>query len=410
MTNDSHQKSNGRLPSSSRGLLILAGLVLFLFLAYAIYMTFFFSFGGPPRVQEIALADLNGNGYVDAYLAIGPSGEPYMHPDYVLFNQGDGRFIDSGQSVGSWDSSSVKLGDINGDGLVDAVVGAMQVYIHLNYGQELFNRGHYSPGLASGGTWRVGVALGDLNGDGSLDIFAAACCGGGNIPPEEFFSVDMVWLNRGDGRFNPNSQPLATSGSNDVALGDLNRDGFLDAFVAGGLSANAETSTAIETPNTVWLNDGHGAFHDSGQRLGQVESMAVALGDLNGNGFLDAVVGNRGQDEIWLNDGHGNFTLDEQRLGSEPTRFVFTADLNGDGYLDIFTGEETGGQAWFNDGAGNFTAGDQRITYDRYDGVTLGDVTGDGRIDVFVAGVDSYQVWRNDGRGLFTAGLRARYR
>jgi hypothetical protein len=52
-----------------------------------------FTFERPPRVHEIGLADLTGNGYLDAYLAIGHgSGEPYIHPDYVLFNEGDGRF------------------------------------------------------------------------------------------------------------------------------------------------------------------------------------------------------------------------------------------------------------------------------------------------------------------------------
>jgi hypothetical protein len=76
-------------------------------LAYLIYVFFFFSFDRPPRVQEISLADLTGNGYLDAYLAIGPGGEPYQHPDYVLFNQGDGYFIDSGQSLDNFDSSSV---------------------------------------------------------------------------------------------------------------------------------------------------------------------------------------------------------------------------------------------------------------------------------------------------------------
>ncbi len=397
----------------------MAGSILVLFLAYFIYMSFFFSFDRPPRVQEIALADLTGDGYLDAYLAIGPGGEPYQHPDYVLFNQGDGRFIDSGQSIDNFDNSSVKLGDLTGDGYIDAAVAHHSVSIYRNDGHGFFRsgqrmldrepvRGH--PGDPA--TGRLRIALGDLDGDGILDIFGATCCGGALVQPEyrPLPAEDIVWIGDGEGGFEQSRQLLAQTGSNAVALGDLNGNGFLDAFIASGSSTNPDQSFTRETPNTVWFNDGRGNFRDSGQRLGQMESLAVALGDLNGDGYLDAVVGNRGPDEIWLNDGLGNFTLHEQVPGSEATRFVFVADLSEDGHLDLFIGDETRGQVWFNDGAGVFTAGDQRMGYKRYDGLSLGDVTGDGSIDVFIAGVDDYQVWRNDGEGRFSAAPRTKYR
>lgn len=77
-------------------------------------------------------------------------------------------------------------------------------------------------------------------------------------------------------------------------------------------------------PNTIWVNDGQGNFTDSGQQLGNEESYAVALGNIqNGDGFIDAVVGNRGPDEIWFNDGQGNLSDSRQRLGSGLTRAVF---------------------------------------------------------------------------------------
>jgi hypothetical protein len=406
-------------PHLLRRFLILAGLILACFLAYWIYAMFFVSFDRPPRVQEIALADLTGNGYLDAYLAIGPGGEPYQHPDYVLFNQGDGHFIDSGQSLDNFDNSSVKLGDLTGNGYIDAVVAHHSVSIYRNDGQGFFPFGQRmlprepvtgSPGDPA--TGRLTLALGDLNGDGFLDIFGANCCGGFLVSPEyrPLPPQDVVWFGDGEGRFEQNKQLLSQTGSSAVALGDLNGNGSLDAFIAGRSTENPDQSVTSGNSNTVWFNDGRGNFRDSGQRLGQMESLQVALGDLNGDGFLDAVVGNRGPDEIWLNDGQGNFTLDEQTLGSETTRFVFLADLNGDGHLDIFMGDETRGQVWFNDSAGDFTPGDQRMQYNRYDGLTLGDVTGDGSIDVLIAGVRYYQVWRNDGQGRFSAAPRTQYR
>jgi hypothetical protein len=422
--NDSAQPHQSAYqPHLLRRFLILAGLILALllalFVAYLIYVFFYFSFDRPPRVQEISLADLTGNGYLDAYLAIGPGGEPYQHPDYVLFNQGDGHFIDSGQSLDNFDSRSVKLGDLTGNGDIDAAVAHYSVSIYRNDGQGFFPFGQstlprdpITGRLDDPSTGLLYIALGDLNGDGILDIFGATCCGGALVQPEfrPLPAEDIVWLGDGEGRFEQIRQPLAQTGSNAVALGDLNGNGFLDAFIASGHTTNPDQSVTRGTPNTVWFNDGRGNFRDSGQRLGQMESLKVALGDLNGDGFPDAVVGNRGQDEIWLNDGQGNFTLDEQILGSEATRFVFVADLSGDGHLDIFIGDDTRGQVWFNDGAGNFTAGDQLTEYDRYDGLTLGDVTGDGSIDIFIAGVDDYQVWRNDGQGRFSAAPRTKYR
>ncbi len=386
-------------------LIVLLGLLLFL--AFWIYMLFFFSFERPPRVQEIALGDLNGNGYLDAYLAIAPDGEPYVHPDYLLFNEGDGRFIDSGQDFGEAPSFSAKSGDVNGDGLLDIIVGWHGVKLYLNNGSGLFKATHLS-GSASDGTHRINVGLADLNNDGYLDIFSAGCCGSvasySTSHHRVFLPGSRVWLN-GDGRFTLISQ----LGSNAVAIGDLNGDGTSDAFLANSSSMDASGNAQRGVPNTVWFNDGQGNFSDSGQRLGQMESTAVTLGDVNGNGFLDVVVGNRGPDEIWLNDGQGNFHDSGQRLGRGLTHSLFLADLDGDGDLDLVVGGETSAQVWLNDGMGQFRRG-QRISYDRYEAIALGDVTGDGIDDIFVAGVESYQVWRGVGDGRFLPDPRTSYR
>ncbi|MDC3252005.1 hypothetical protein OAU96_03780, partial [Planctomycetota bacterium] len=62
---------------------------------------------------------------------------------------------------------------------------------------------------------------------------------------------------------------LGNSDSFDVALGDLDADGDLDAWVAN----------IIGQPNRVWINDGLGNFTDSSQALGNSNSFDVALGD-----------------------------------------------------------------------------------------------------------------------------------
>ncbi len=193
-----------------------------------------------------------------------------------------------------------------------------------------------------------------------------------------------------------------------AALMDLNGSGHLDIFL-GRTYEFVNGQRQGNLPNEVWLNDGQGNYYDSGQRLGRHETFSVALGDVNGDGFPDAVVGNDGPDEVWLNDGTGNFHNSGQRLGRGLTLFVFFADLNGNGHLDLFTGGETGGHVWLNDGSGKFQQG-QPITYNRYEAVNLGDLTGNGHVDILVAGRETYQVWRGQGNGRFTADSRVNYR
>ena len=100
-------------------------------------------------------------------------------------------------------------------------------------------------------------------------------------------------------QFTNSGQALGSSDSFSVALGDLDGDGHLDAMVANG-----------DQPNTVWTNDGNGTFTNSGQALGNSFSLSVALGDLDGDGDLDAMVANTsGQpNTVWTNNGNGTFT------------------------------------------------------------------------------------------------------
>ena len=358
--------------------------------------------GEIPIAQQVALADLNGNGYLDAYIAIGT--HPY--PDYILYNDGTGRFVDY-LELDTWPSHSVTLGDLTGNGIADVVldITAGGLVRYTNKGHTLGQPISMSnPGPI--GVMSFRPVFGDLTGNGYLDIFAAGCCGRDanmSVPPlsDHLLSYSQVWINNDGRSFSRSYQKIGQLGSNAAAMADLNGSGHLDVFLANGRTLGADGNYHTNTPNTVWFNDGQGEFLDSGQQLGQEESITVALGDLNGNGYPDAVVGNRGSDEVWFNDGQGNFSDSEQHLGDGLTKFVYLADLNGNGHLDLFTSGETKGLIWFNDGSGQFTASEQQILYDWPDAVTIGDLDGNGSMDILVAGVGHYQVWHNDGSGNF---------
>ena len=106
------------------------------------------------------------------------------------------------------------------------------------------------------------------------------------------------------GEFADSGQLLGNSGSYDLSLGDLDGDGDLDAFIANGPDPAGE-------PNRIWINQGGaqggspGVFLDSGQALGNSYGINVALGDLDGDGDLHAFVTNYPDqpNRIWINQG-----------------------------------------------------------------------------------------------------------
>jgi hypothetical protein len=132
-----------------------------------------------------------------------------------------------------------------------------------------------------------GVALGDVNRDSQLDAVVA-----------NYLSVDTVFLNRTPAGGDPvlvadSSQQFSATNSFNVALGDLDGDGDLDAFF-----------NVIDGTFRVFLNDGQGHFVvpplTFGTSGGPIND-ALALGDVDGDGDLDAVVGTGAGAKIWLN-------------------------------------------------------------------------------------------------------------
>jgi hypothetical protein len=360
---------------------------------------------GPAR--DVSLGDLDGDGDLDAFFANGRY--EAFKPNTVWTNDGTGRFSDSGQQLGKpMDTHSAALGDLDADGDLDAWVGnGINCQMFENDGKGGFTAHLCSSTPGDSGAWRWTVALDDLDGDGDLDAFAAGCCGGttGSSVSQPY---NMVWLNDGTGSFQDSGQRLGILGSKAIALGDLDGDRDIDAFVGNSDSMiDVHGGDWHNQPNRVWLNDGRGRFRDSGQSLGSAETQALALGDVESDGDLDVFVGNDGPNEVWLNDGRGNFSNSGQVLGDAYTRVVALADLDNDGDLDAFVGNVTSSEVWLNDGAGNFGPSGQGMRYSGRHVVALGDVDGNGTPDVFAGSYDrNCRVWYNDGTGHFRRGER----
>jgi hypothetical protein len=325
-----------------------------------------------------SLGDLDGDGDLDAF--VGNSGVP----NRVWLNDGSGTFSDSGQTLGISRTRALALGDLDGDGDLDAFAGnALQAnVIWLNDGSGLFA----DSGQALGSDASVAVALGDVDGDGDLDAFV------GNGGPYGAYA-NKVWFNDGAGLFADSGQALGSGATGSVALGDVDGDGDLDAFVGDR-----------DAGNRVWLNDGSGTFADSGQALGSSDTRATVLGDVDGDGDLDALVGNFGTTQIngvWLNNGSGAFTDSGQSLPGTYTEAVALGDVDGDGDLDaLLVNSDEANYVWLNDGTGAFADSGQTLVGNTHnEDIALGDVDSDGDLDIFVANggeVEPNWVWLNN--------------
>ncbi len=185
----------------------------------------------------------------------------------------------------------------------------------------------------------AGAGLGDLDGDGLLDLYLTNISG-----------PDRVYLSRGA---NPGTlratvvDVVDTGAANDlrVTLADVDGDRDLDALVS-------------PADGNAWLeNDGLGRFvaaHPivSAQLDGLLNTYSVAVGDLDGNGWLDLFIGNHtvSYDEsspgipapelLFLNRGGGvleevSDRLPKQKVDDE-TWLVALLDFDDDGDLDLY--------------------------------------------------------------------------
>ena len=185
-------------------------------------------------------------------------------------------------------------------------------------------------------------------------------------------------------------QKLGTSGHTDVALGDMDNDGDLDAVV---------TKDGDGQPNSVWINDGYGNFSDSGLNFGNGISWGIALGDLDNDGDLDGFVANNGANKVYLNNGY-NTSDNGQSLGIANSRDVALGDIDGDGDLDAVVANIASSEVnkiWLNNGSGYFTALDKGFGEDASYGIALGDLDMDGDLDGFVANIGVNKIYLNNG-------------
>jgi len=299
----------------------------------------------------------------------------------------------------------LKLGDINNDGLLDIGTGshgADRVDVYTS--DVTWNWTRSSSGLEDAGDgWDVD--FGDFNNEGHLDFLT----GGFWTNKVQAFAGD------GSGHWVGNSSGLPiTITKVPVEFGDINNDGNLD--IATGCGNNNWESFG----EWVFIGDGEGHWTNASNGLPVDDSTSedVSLGDINGDGFLDVVLIRQEGIKVYTGDGTGNWSEASNGL---PITGDYTgvklADMDNDGYDDLVATStiSLGGwpptyhgkiEVYKSDGQGGWSDISNGLPSD-VDGkswqVDVGDIDHNGYLDI-VAGFGSdygsypgsIQVWKNN--------------
>jgi len=272
-----------------------------------------------------------------------------------------------------------------------------------------------NPGLEGG---RTELEFADVNNDGNIDILSIGDHGSPYINTQEHGV--MVWF--GDGAGNWTLYQYGNFGYGGIAVGDVNRDGYLD--VGYGMHHNYSGEDLGDDMLEVALGDGTGrvwtAWDDSLMPGGACWGMfSTDFADIDHDGDLDVGSCSFGYGvglRVYLNNGDGTWHQSwgtPESLNSD-MEFYFR-DVNRDGNPDIICAT-AGPAVYLGDGMGGFQVGDSGLPRSNYglNGISPGDVDNDGGFDVAfcnsAGGVevwvynDSAEVWQNFSNGLPASG------
>ena len=277
--------------------------------------------------------------------------------------------------VGNANPRYAELVDLNADGRLDIVAGYSAASVYLNNGDGTFQP---KVDYATAGNNQEAVVA-DFNHDGIKDIAVATYNGAPTV-----FSV---YFGNGAGGFSvPRSDYSATGTITSLAAGDFNGDGFIDIIATDYINNFVE----------VFLNRGDGTFLTGVSYATGMSPKKVIVGDFNHDGFEDLAVTNLAGNSVSILTGRGDGTFQpkvDYAVDAGPYG-IAAADFNHDGILDL--------------AVGNYTANTISVLYGNRDGtfqpanlvaiagnpysLYAADLNGDGQVDLLTANYSTSSV------------------
>jgi len=245
------------------------------------------------------------------------------------------------------------------------------------------------------------MAFADIDGDGDQDLFWGDFFEPGLLRIENTGSCSTPML-RGEPQPFPPPDPLISSGFNAPTFGDVDGDGDLDLLV-GVLGGAFNPNRTVHAPLYFYVQLPDSEFHlRSRNYLDQIDvgsESFPALADLDGDGDLDLLVGNK----ISSNDSQSAVLTHFENTGTVSSpRFAIRdsldmhpsyhyapaiADLDDDGLADMLVGTWNDEVAYYRNTGAGFEMVDQSfvdLTRGSHTTPALVDIDGDGDLDLFI--------------------------